>query len=1261
MSQLNQTQANRPNPPELTKEDNTWINTRAAEMAKSTPREQMSKIVESMDPRVRQSLTEKKIDPIIYHFRMKATKEFRMRQQAAMGMNMNRMQTPNPAANVPVTQAQTPFMGNLDQFGQQQQEGIRQQQEGQLVVPASQNQNNHANDPMTQQQKFILMQLRQANPQASGQELRQMYAIKQKEMQARLQARNQLNGQMQMQGQNIMGAMPQPSRPMSTLNQPMNQGQAVGSPAMNIQRPQSRPPNGQVMNQGLPGQPQQPQQQPQLTVQQIANGFSSLPPQVQQQLSSRPKHEWPGFMAAFRRRQQHEATQRQQQMIANNTVAMQRSASQQAQSMQGNQAMQQMPNQQFSGPPTMQPSLSAGADQPNMMAGMPSQLQPQANNAQTALRLQQQQQQQQMQQQQMQQNANAQGRPGQQQNQMIPLLIRETDGLPLTQETRQKTEQFYMQNGITLPPLTSWHQLKEFVKSNPGPNPPLQAIQKMQLQYASLRRQAQAQQQQQAGMPQAMQQQQQPPNAGLQAQNMAQQGSGMGGQPQPSRQITPQMIEAAKRQNPGWHHMREDQIVQLLQSGRPQQNTGQAQNQAQVQAQQQSQNNTKIPAQQRPASQVQQQNRSQSQNQNQSQAPAAAKQAENKSLKRPNQDDTSEPVAPAQNKPWFMSVTKEDFDKFPPEKKAQFMQERKRYEAASKVAQLSKEINSQMTKTPPITSMDQQSRQKIIKMLTSEGTKKILERFDTFLIAFSQTESDQELLKTLIRHKWYLAQQFKPETWQNKSYQPADNFTLAVENIEKILATVSNKFQQALTKQAPQMQQNAAQQSMPLTQENLLMATNQAANQQKVKGQKAKDGPPPAPTVDKPPFQFPSDRGQGAPQYAPKTGLKAEDLKLPPKKKLRNESSASPVTPSQPPPPRMVVKCPVPGCSTQPPQGFSSQAELEHHRSTVHRPEMESVKDPVGYLNNSLQQAFNLNENMEPKKFTAGGKPMEKTLSQGVKVENKPATPVSMARGVSGQGRKVTPSTPRRVSKGGKLIQPVKVEQQAIDQAWNDSTFSLEDMSNIFGPTDTGDAIPMASDSQELLDKTMAAYMKTEDYKRVFGDPDSQTSSEDSSAKSKSPNQGSDQSLPGSETKKEKDQFHVDLTVDNNALPELQGDFDDLFKDAGDWDMLEAEGSMSPFEIIEKTSDMKQAPVKDEFDLDSWIQEPLNDDSMMQDDMAKLLDAPINWDDLGDPSQFAGGTMEWNAIGKTGQEMRRTLGWPVEGAEGQKTRAGGKK
>jgi len=76
-------------PPELTREDNTWINTRAAEMCKGTPRRLLPEIVETIDPRVRQDLKEKKIDPIIYHFRMKATKEFRTQQaRALIGMGM---------------------------------------------------------------------------------------------------------------------------------------------------------------------------------------------------------------------------------------------------------------------------------------------------------------------------------------------------------------------------------------------------------------------------------------------------------------------------------------------------------------------------------------------------------------------------------------------------------------------------------------------------------------------------------------------------------------------------------------------------------------------------------------------------------------------------------------------------------------------------------------------------------------------------------------------------------------------------------------------------------------------------------------------------------------------------------------------------------------------------------------------------------------------------------------------------------------------
>ena len=57
--------AQQPRPPDLSTEDNKWINSRAAEMATATPRERMSEIVGEMDPRVRQSLMEKQIDPII--------------------------------------------------------------------------------------------------------------------------------------------------------------------------------------------------------------------------------------------------------------------------------------------------------------------------------------------------------------------------------------------------------------------------------------------------------------------------------------------------------------------------------------------------------------------------------------------------------------------------------------------------------------------------------------------------------------------------------------------------------------------------------------------------------------------------------------------------------------------------------------------------------------------------------------------------------------------------------------------------------------------------------------------------------------------------------------------------------------------------------------------------------------------------------------------------------------------------------------------
>lgn len=51
------------------------INFRAAQLAKSTPKEKSRSVVEGMEPSLRPSLEARNIDPSIYHFRMIAAKE----------------------------------------------------------------------------------------------------------------------------------------------------------------------------------------------------------------------------------------------------------------------------------------------------------------------------------------------------------------------------------------------------------------------------------------------------------------------------------------------------------------------------------------------------------------------------------------------------------------------------------------------------------------------------------------------------------------------------------------------------------------------------------------------------------------------------------------------------------------------------------------------------------------------------------------------------------------------------------------------------------------------------------------------------------------------------------------------------------------------------------------------------------------------------------------------------------------------------------
>lgn len=163
--------------PHLTVDDNQAIQRIAQNLASSTPRDQLERIrhnLENMQPDQRQFLAQQNLDPITFFFRSHATRKF-LEQRARMGQrashdpnvpgNAVMPQQPGPPsqnslpiqsqpvhpAQVPPSQmVDPPFGGNMDHILGQQQEALRSQEAGQVVVPASQQRGNLRNAPQQQ-------------------------------------------------------------------------------------------------------------------------------------------------------------------------------------------------------------------------------------------------------------------------------------------------------------------------------------------------------------------------------------------------------------------------------------------------------------------------------------------------------------------------------------------------------------------------------------------------------------------------------------------------------------------------------------------------------------------------------------------------------------------------------------------------------------------------------------------------------------------------------------------------------------------------------------------------------------------------------------------------------------------------------------------------------------------------------------------------------------------------------------------------------
>jgi KIX domain len=1092
----------RANPTEpLSTEDNKMINQRAADLAKSVPKDKIRQLVNTMSPQVLATLQQRGIEPIIYYFRMMAAKEFRRQKAMQEAGNTGQVQNSAPPQQDQTMGGQTPFMNEMGRFQGLQAEGLRSQDSGEVVVPAS-------NNPMVPVDVRISQQMI-ANSQRMGQQgqgqvnpgyLDQQRRLQQQQTQAaRLpQPPSTMPSQTPIMGQGQMQTIQQPSTPLSALNRPVNLGTGQGPNSQPNSRPPSRTPQ---MNQGQT----QPVEQ-QINMQQAQNReriLAQYPVQVQNILRQKPTSEWKAIIQALSVSNMQRSTSQQPQ-----TVPRPRAAPIQGGAFLGGANI---------GTP-MQPSLSAGATPHTFQQEIPPN---QAQVTPEMLRQRQiamQQQQARMQAEQSGQQSQVQVRPLNQQqlnfmdNQVIPgnimNLIR--NQLPLPNEVK------------------TWINLKQWVMNgNQNQNITLQKLLQFQSQHFTwlmkTRQQQQAQQMQQL--------QQQQPQINPQQQGMPQQMPGNPGQA-PGFRTQPQMqnptdqdIQRLRAQNPRLQNMTDDQIRQAI-IQRQRQHLQQSMGQQVVQRP--DPQPTAMPPQQAQKAQTQPPSQTPKPTQPPTRTvaqPAQPKQAPSeKAVKWPTDPSTqgvpTTAVAPQLGK--MPQLTKEQIQALPPDKRAQYLEVARDRQLMQKLTIIAKGVQQSLPALQPV-NLTAAARQRLVAELTKDNTKAMLNRFDFFLMQVYKLRQDEAEAKILVSSKLHLFAQYVPASIRERTWIPAQTLTITPDRAEEILKDLLARFQAGPGAKQPTQGQ--------LTQQNLTRL--QEEEERKKSTAKGSKDVPPAPTTSQPPFQIGDARGQGTPKYGG-PGLKAEDLKLDPKRRKKNppagQTPASQVsaTPSSASPQIMksqavpTFRCAIPNCERNK-QGFPSQAELDRHTNTVHKIDTEPITDPLAFLDASLRDAFNLDENFKQiRKPQLMAPPMEKTASKS-------------------------------------SIGNTKSNLNMSDD-WEHSKITLEELNNIFGDMDWEEAVPAAA--LELQDKFIEQYQRSEEWQKLIRTP--LGSSETNASSSVSPPVATN----GIKTKgKEKDSFVVDLEFDGLDLGDLS-DLNGLEKgDVGDVEM--SDGS-SPFEVVDK-------------------------------------------------------------------------------------------
>ncbi|KAL1846939.1 hypothetical protein Plec18170_008907 [Paecilomyces lecythidis] len=958
----------------------------ANQMLLKTSPEDMEKIkmnLQNMTQEQRQYLARKNIEPMTYFFRSQALRELRRHkrnrlemaraqnggvdpsggmmadpvnpQQRQMVQNMIGLQR-NSAIPMSAQPSLDPasFIGNVENIQGQQADGLRSQEAGQLVVPASTSQmnpqqfagpqgifpggqqlgqNGQPNANRSMNPHFLAQQQHLQNAQNVQQERIQQAAQFQAQSQAQAHARAQAAQKAQMAmsqaGQanpQIPQTMAQASPAMPMLNRPL--GPQMSPVQVGAQpRPQSRAPGmGQQPPgvQSMPGQPTM-QNRPQIP--------PGLPPGVQEQLSQMTPEQINSFLMNHRRNQ-----------------AMARAnAAQQSMSMQPNLSHTGQTSQMSNGQMGNDPNMRAAMGLQQQLSGMGG---AQAQNQMLPG-----------------QQMSLQQRQQQQQNELqkLQFLRSQNGGMDITPEQMREVDRWPFppsilnSNNMTSPVpknVKTWGQLKQWAAQNPhllgGVDlPKLLTLQRLHFAQAlSQGRDANRNMEQGGqihGMPMANFQGPQQPFMTPQNFQPSQQQQPPINMAAAMRPITANDVQMARqRLGAQAQNYTDEQLRELLHRNR-QKHIMQAQRNAAAQAfaQQQALNQgqpTQQP-QQQPASapqttpQMKQQQpvpQQTPQANAKSQVTAAAKNvkaspAKAASKKRPSSDEVTEvpppktqpvsqpsasqaPAAPARP-----NITREHLASMTPQQRAQLEAQMRRQTRAPITKAVAEEawnhlpeklrlLYAEISKNaPPPEPVNIPPEQKAVMAQQLRECTDMLGRMDTLVQWFAKIPGQEKYVRSLLGMRIQLMRQFKDPDWTINDY-----FTISPEALTQTINQIKKLFTAMITKvQSQPGAQRAAQQgaaaatsaTQPANQPKLNATNLQQLQQQEEALQRAKRASnpsvPPAPTAPQAPFALGAPSPQGVPQAYGPGGLTPDKLKLPPTKKRKQSHGTAPSTPAQ--------------------------------------------------------------------------------------------------------------------------------------------------------------------------------------------------------------------------------------------------------------------------------------------------------------------------------------------------------------------------